>query len=76
MSDLTDAEIDEMIGDGTCTHLPQVRMALEIRRLRLVVGLSEDERLAVQMTLASSSNKTSIREATDSVLRRVIEGCK
>jgi hypothetical protein len=34
MADLTDAEIAEMIGDGTCTHLPSVRMAMEIRRRR------------------------------------------
>jgi hypothetical protein len=34
MIDLSDEEIAEMIGDGTCTHLPQVRMALEIQRRR------------------------------------------
>lgn len=31
---LSDDDINELIGDGTCTHLPQVRMALEIRRGR------------------------------------------
>lgn len=34
MTNLSDDDINEVIGDGTCTHLPQVRMALEIRRDR------------------------------------------
>lgn len=34
MSNLSDDDINEVIGDGTCTHLPQVRMALEIKRDR------------------------------------------
>ena len=32
--DLTDAEIDEILGDCSCTHLTFVRMAAEIRRRR------------------------------------------
>lgn len=34
MSNLSDDDINELIGDGTCTHLPQVRMAIEIQRSR------------------------------------------
>lgn len=32
--DLSDADLDELIGDGSCTHLPQVRAAIEIRQAR------------------------------------------
>lgn len=44
---LSDDDINEVIGDGTCTHLPQVRMALEIREHRAAttaVALSADDR--------------------------------
>jgi len=41
--DLTDSELDEIIGDGTCTHLPFVRMALEIRRRRKAEGVVTPE---------------------------------
>jgi hypothetical protein len=34
MADLTDTELDEIIGDGGCAHLSFVRMALELRRHR------------------------------------------
>lgn len=32
--DLSDTDIDEMIGDGASTHLPFVRLALEVQRRR------------------------------------------
>lgn len=33
-NDLSDADLDEMAGDGTCDHLPFVRAANEIKRRR------------------------------------------
>lgn len=42
IKDLTEDELNEMIGDGTCTHLPFVRAALEIRRRRYADLTAED----------------------------------
>jgi len=63
MSDLTDSELDEIIGDGTCTHLPFVRMALEIRRRR------EAERVVTPETLTDEM----IHEHLDWLISRTSE---
>lgn len=76
MSNLSDDDINEVIGDGTCTHLPQVRMALEIRRSRetekrLEAWAAELER--VQLSEPEIDLHKSVADIAD-VLRGLMRG--